>query len=295
MKCFAISCLAGAVFALIPPVSVAASQTEIEIVVARPVVSLEYLEPAPRSTVSPLPISLAMSAAGESPSVPRAPVRTVVPPRPDPGLPNYGVSWVPTMSAKPSPEAVPQAVAPPAAVEVSAQVADASDVSIRIIVTVNGQDHEIELPAVTVGQVVQALASAVPTPTPVAPAPRPVALTPAPTPLAVVQPPAPPVVALPPANRNPAVITPRMPAPDGPGVYRVQVGSFSSTKPHLALNSFNRLRSADFDPRFERFHCEERGLVYRVVIPGVSAAEMAEVAQRLGNAGFETAWARREN
>jgi len=305
MKCFAISCLAGAVFALTPLVSVAASPTETEFVVARPLVYLESLEPAPRSAVSPLPVIAETPAADASPSVPRAPVRTVVPPRPDPNQPNYGVSWVPAMSAEPSPEAVqiqaaPPAVAQPAAVEVSAQVADATDVSIRIVVTVNGEDHVIELPAVTVGQVVQALASAVPTPTPVAPPPSPIALTPAqppappppvvaPAPPAVTQPAPAPVVAQPPANRNPAVITPRMPAPDGTGVYRVQVGSFARTA--LARNCFDRLRSAGFDAAaFERF-----GSMYRVVIPGVSAAEMAEVAQRLGNAGFETAWARREN
>jgi len=273
MKCIAVFCLACAILILTPSASGAASPAD---PYARPVAYFEALEPAVGSVLLPLSVNPSAHVAEAPARVPQAPVRTVVPPRPDPSLPNYGISWAPTMPAYP--DTVPQA-APPAVVAVATQVPGAPEVSIRIVVTVNGEDHVIELPAVTVGQVVQALASAVPTPTPPTPPPSPVALTPAPSA---------PVMALRPPNRNPAVITPRMPAPDGPGVYRVQVGSFARTA--LAQNCFDRLRSAGFEPRFERF-----GSMYRVVISGVGAAQMAEVAQRLGNAGFQTAWARREN
>jgi len=229
------SCLACAVFALAPPIPGIAYSAEAD--------SLG------RANAELVPVVA---------NVPQAPVRTVVPPKPNPYLPDNGVTWVPTMSS----------AEPPLSVALVPQ-----DVSIRVIVTVNGEDHVIEIPTVTVGEIVQALAPAAPIPTPVAPALGPVALTLAPAM----------------ANREPAVITPRMPAPDGPGVYRVQVGSFARTA--LAQGSFDRLRSAGFnDAAFERF-----GSMYRVVIPGVRAAEMSEVARRLGNAGFGEAWARREN
>ncbi|MCL2193476.1 MAG: SPOR domain-containing protein [Treponema sp.] len=206
--------------------------------------------------------------AAEITHVPQPPVRTVVPSSPNPSLPNYGVTWVPT---RPPLEAAP-------VIEAVAVIPEAGEgtreVTVRVIVTVNGEDHVIEIPAVTVGAIVQAIAA--PVPTPRAPALAPVDLTPAPSA---------PVI---PQVARPAVMTPRMPAPDGPGIYRVQVGSFARTA--LAQNCFNRLRSAGFSPAFERF-----GSMYRVVIPGIRAVEMSDVAQRLGNAGFEEAWLRREN
>ena len=79
-----------------------------------------------------------------------------------------------------------------------------------------------------------------------------------------------------------------MPDPSGGGVFRVQVGSFASTS--LAQESYNRLIAAGFSPAFERF-----GEMHRVVISGVRARDMVGVTQRLGNAGFEEAWLRREN
>jgi cell division protein FtsN len=72
------------------------------------------------------------------------------------------------------------------------------------------------------------------------------------------------------------------------GVYRVQIGSFLG--PNLARECFDRLAAAGLNPRFELF-----GDKYRVVIPGVAAAEIPAVARRLGDAGFPEAWIRRES
>ena len=84
---------------------------------------------------------------------------------------------------------------------------------------------------------------------------------------------------------GPAVIRPRMPET---GVYRVQVGSFARTA--LAMGCFDRLRSAGFSPMFEPF-----AGMYRVVVSGIAAADMPEVAVRLGGAGFREVWIRRES
>ena len=81
---------------------------------------------------------------------------------------------------------------------------------------------------------------------------------------------------------------PAMPDPKGRSIYRVQVGAFSSTA--FAQECFDKLKSAGFSPAFER-----NGTIYRVVVSGVRAADMAQVAQRLGNAGFSEAWVREEN
>jgi len=233
----------------------------------------------------------AVHAVEGLPALPLPPTRTVVPPRPDPSLPDYGVTWAPARPEKAEavPWAIPEvAVETPAAYGVfPADEAAAREVSIRVVVTVDGKEHVIEIPQATVGEVVKALAPAAVLAMPAAPAPGPVPLTPArAAPAAAPQ--------AGPARAAPAAaIVPGMPAPDGGGVYRVQVGSFTGTL--LAQRCFDRLRSADFDPRFERYESERYGRVYRVVIPGVDAAEMRTVAQRLGNAGFRRALIRREN
>ena len=68
----------------------------------------------------------------------------------------------------------------------------------------------------------------------------------------------------------------------------MQVGSYSNTA--LAQESYNRLESAGFRPAFERY-----GDLHRVVISGVRASDMTQVAQRLGAAGFAEVWIRQEN
>lgn len=114
------------------------------------------------------------------------------------------------------------------------------------------------------------------------------------SPPSVAQPPAPlpppvsPSVAPSPAGGRSAKIVPSMPNPNGRGVYRVQVGAYSNTT--FAQESYDRLKSAGFSPAFER-----HGNLYRVVVTGIRAAEMTNVAQRLGAAGFAEAWVREEN
>jgi cell division septation protein DedD len=104
-----------------------------------------------------------------------------------------------------------------------------------------------------------------------------------------VPPAAPPAApsAAPPAYRSSINVIPGMPDPYGHGVYRVQLGAFSNTG--LAEKCFNRLKSAGFTPYYEQF-----GSLYRVVITGVTAADMAGVVQRLEAAGFSEAWIREE-
>jgi cell division septation protein DedD len=82
-------------------------------------------------------------------------------------------------------------------------------------------------------------------------------------------------------------VTPRMPDSRSGRMYRVQVGAFVNT--FFARRSFDRLREAGFRPAYERY-----GKYYRVVIPGVRAADMAGLIRRLGSAGFSEAWLREE-
>ena len=82
-------------------------------------------------------------------------------------------------------------------------------------------------------------------------------------------------------------VIPAMPNPYSSGLYRVQVGAFGSSG--LAQQCFSRLLSAGFSPFYEPY-----GNVYRVVLPGIRAADMAAVVQRLAAAGFYEIWIREE-
>jgi rare lipoprotein A len=68
----------------------------------------------------------------------------------------------------------------------------------------------------------------------------------------------------------------------------VQVGSFENR--NLARAAFDRLKNAGFNPSYEPYNN-----LFRVVIPGVRAADIPQVARRLGAAGFTSAWIRKEN
>ncbi|MCL2127392.1 MAG: SPOR domain-containing protein, partial [Treponema sp.] len=132
------------------------------------------------------------------------------------------------------------------------------DLTIKVIVTVNGQEHTVEIP------VTQPAA---------APAASPAAA---------------PVPVLPPASGPSVKIVPRMPDPQNGRIYRVQVGAFSSQV--FAQECYDKVKTTGLSPAFERY-----GNLHRVVISGVKAAEMPQIAQRLGAAGFKEAWAREEN
>ena len=78
-----------------------------------------------------------------------------------------------------------------------------------------------------------------------------------------------------------------MPSPHSSGYYRVQVGAFTSAG--LAQHCFSRLLSAGFSPAYEPY-----GNVYRIVLPGIRAADMPLVVQRLAAVGFFEVWLREE-
>lgn len=88
-------------------------------------------------------------------------------------------------------------------------------------------------------------------------------------------------------NGRTAKIVPAMPDPRNGRLYRVQVGAFASTL--FAQGCFDRLKTAGFSPAFER-----HGNLYRVVLPGMRAADMSQTADRLGAAGFAEVWVREE-
>jgi cell division protein FtsN len=79
-----------------------------------------------------------------------------------------------------------------------------------------------------------------------------------------------------------------MPPASGYHVYRVQVGAYKSTV--NAREAFDHLVVLGFTPAFERY-----GEMYRVVLSGVRARDMPEVARLLGYAGFREIIIREEN
>ncbi|WP_010263959.1 septal ring lytic transglycosylase RlpA family protein [Treponema primitia] len=120
-----------------------------------------------------------------------------------------------------------------------------------------------------------------PEPEPVAPPPPPPVVVSAPPP--PPPPPPPPKVA-----KGPARIIPRMPDPGSTTIFRVQAGSY--LLPLHAREAFDRLVAAGFHPYFERFEN-----YIRVVIPGVPAAYIPWIAQRLGDLDVTEAWIRPES
>ncbi|MDR0598436.1 MAG: hypothetical protein LBG14_08025 [Treponema sp.] len=126
-----------------------------------------------------------------------------------------------------------------------------------------------------------------PEPEPPPPAPPPVAEE-APPPPAAVETPPPPPPPRPVTAKGPARIIPRMPEPGSTTIFRVQAGSY--LLPLHAKEAFDRLVAAGFHPYFERFEN-----YIRVVIPGVPAAYIPWIAQRLGQLDVTEAWIRPEN
>jgi rare lipoprotein A len=116
------------------------------------------------------------------------------------------------------------------------------------------------------------------------PEPEPAPPPPPPRPVLVETPPPPkPVVIKPPAR-----IIPRMPDLGSATIFRVQAGSY--LLPLHAKEAFDRLVAAGFHPYFERFEN-----YIRVVIPGVPAAYIPWIAQRLGQLDVTEAWIRPES
>ncbi|MCL2609596.1 MAG: SPOR domain-containing protein [Treponema sp.] len=78
--------------------------------------------------------------------------------------------------------------------------------------------------------------------------------------------------------------------PRGQGSFKVQVSSY--TEMSTAQRDLDHLSSLGLRPEIERFNSPDRKLYYRVVIPDVRSAGMAEVLQRLGDAGYASVWIR---
>jgi hypothetical protein len=77
----------------------------------------------------------------------------------------------------------------------------------------------------------------------------------------------------------PARILPRRPDPASRAIYRVQVGAFLDER--NAVEAYRRLVSAGFSPAYERYQN-----YYRIVLTGIRAREVEDIAWRLGAARF---------
>jgi rare lipoprotein A len=91
----------------------------------------------------------------------------------------------------------------------------------------------------------------------------------------------------PPAQNRRINVTPGLPSPYTNSVYRLQLGAFSSTG--NAAQCFQRLIAAGLSPCYEQY-----GSLHRVVLPGIKAADVPWVVQRLESAGFTDVWVRQE-
>lgn len=129
--------------------------------------------------------------------------------------------------------------------------------SVKTIITVNGQEQILELVGMNSGPVSNSNSGTA--------ARRPV----------------------PPIRPVQIKVSPKMPDPRNGLVYRVQVGTYANTG--NARRCFDRLRDAGFRPAYE-----QNGKYYRVLIPGVRAADVSGIIDRLGSAGFSEAWLREE-
>jgi cell division protein FtsN len=90
-----------------------------------------------------------------------------------------------------------------------------------------------------------------------------------------------------PSGVVPARILPRLPNPASPGTYRVQVGAFLDQR--NAVDAYNRLAAAGFTPVYEKYND-----YYRILLPGIRASEIENIARRLGAANFSEALIREE-
>lgn len=74
--------------------------------------------------------------------------------------------------------------------------------------------------------------------------------------------------------------------------YRFQVGSFKVAR--NAVEAFERLKNAGLNPAYERF-TDSNGEYFRVVVAGISGADVQITTERIGAAGFREAIIREEN
>jgi hypothetical protein len=87
---------------------------------------------------------------------------------------------------------------------------------------------------------------------------------------------------------NPTVqVIPAMPDSNSTKTYTVQIGSFAELL--NAEKAGKTLTDTGFTPAIEQFND-----YYRVVVYNLKAADLADVVNRLGNAGFTTVWLRED-
>ncbi|MDR2479313.1 MAG: SPOR domain-containing protein [Treponema sp.] len=150
---------------------------------------------------------------------PSAPAITVAPPAAVPVSPPPVRTPLPAARTPVPPPPPPVRTPPPAAPPVQAAPAASggdSLVTIKVIVTVNGQEHVMEIPNVSAKDVnVKAVQETAPS-----------------------------------SGGVSAKIVPKMPDPRNGRTYRVQVGAFASTA--FAQDYFDRLKAAGYRPAFER-------------------------------------------
>jgi len=128
-------------------------------------------------------------------------------------------------------------------------------------------------------------------PAPPTPPPRQITVTPPPPAPSAPSAPPPRQMPVPPPVQviNPVIkIIPKLPDPNSGKVYRIQVAAFS----HIALAQvcFDRLKAAGLSPAYE-----QNGSIFRVVLSGIKAGDVSNIAQRLSAAGFTEAWIREES
>jgi rare lipoprotein A len=78
-----------------------------------------------------------------------------------------------------------------------------------------------------------------------------------------------------------------MPQAESAGSYRLQIGAYKI--PRNAVEALEKLKTAGLNPAYER-----SGDLYRVVLPGLTAKDIAPVSETLKTAGFTQAIIRKE-
>jgi rare lipoprotein A len=75
--------------------------------------------------------------------------------------------------------------------------------------------------------------------------------------------------------------------------YRLQLGSYQLAR--NAVEAFEKLKNAGLSPSYERYEDSVRGEYFRVVLAGISGADVNKITERLRFAGFREALIRLEN
>ena len=74
--------------------------------------------------------------------------------------------------------------------------------------------------------------------------------------------------------------------------YRLQIGSYKVAR--NAVDTFERLKNAGLNPAYERHEDSGMGEFFRVVLAGISGADVQSITEKLGDVGFKEALIREE-